>query len=67
MSNSSDFLPLIETIQSRYGVSRTTAHRWRREYRQILLPIRASSRRLLVRPCVLPILDRALQTKELAK
>jgi transposase-like protein len=62
-----DFIPLIEAIRNRYGVSKTTANRWRREYRHILLPLRGEGRRLLVRPCVLPMLDRALQTKELAK
>jgi len=61
------FIPLIEAICKRYGVSKTTAHRWRREYRHILLPLRGEGRQLIVRPCVLPLLDRALQTKELAK
>lgn len=61
------FIPLIDAIKQRYGVSRRTAHRWRREYRHILLPIRGEGSRLIVRPCVLPLLDRALQTKELAK
>jgi hypothetical protein len=64
---SDDFIPLIETIQQRYGVSSRTALRWHREYRHILLPLRGRGRRLLVRPCVLPLLDRALQTKEIAK
>jgi hypothetical protein len=64
---SDDFVPLIEAIKNRYGVSRRTAHRWRREYRHILLPLRGEGRQLIVRPCVLPLLDRALQTKELAK
>lgn len=64
---SNEFVPLIESLRDRYGVSKTTANRWRREYRHILLPLRGRGRRLLVRPCVLPLLDRALQTKELAK
>ncbi len=63
----SDFIPLIEAICTRYGVSKTTANRWRREYRHILLPLRGKDKRLIVRPCVLPMLDSALQTKELAR
>ncbi len=64
---SGEFIPLIDAIRNRYGVSKTTAHRWRREYRHILLPLRGEGRHLIVRPCVLPLLDQALQTKELAK
>lgn len=64
---STDFIPLIEAIQQRYGVSKTTANRWRRDYRHILRPLRGEGRRLMVRPCVLPLLDQALEIRELAK